>query len=103
MSNHQIRWKALQERRRQTTYWIRLDGATVRKAAKHKGYEIVINGVNLRPHVVPPVVAIGKQTLRNLQFEGQGRQLVGWLEALPEGPEVVVDYGFARASCKVTY
>lgn len=103
MSNHRIRWKALQERRRQTGYWIRLDGATVRKASNDGGYEIVIQGVNLRPHVVPPVVTVGKQTVQNLQFEPQGRQLIGSLEARPEGPEVVVDYGFARASCEVTY
>ena len=103
MSNHRTRWKAAQERRKTSGPWLRLDSAEIREAQKGEGYEIVIHGFNLHPRVAPPSVTVGDQQVQDLQFDPEGRRLIGRLKTRPEGQEVTVDYGFKHASCELTY
>jgi hypothetical protein len=76
--------------------WIRLDDVHLSEQEDGTGYEVVIEGVNLRSAVVPPRVTVGGLPLEEQSVSPDGRSIRGQLRKKPDSLHVVVDYGFAR-------
>lgn len=80
--------------------FIRIDTCTVTKKKCGKKYAVVINGVNLRPSVSPPIITVGMQRLSELNFSLDGRTISGVVLKQPKSNICELDYGFARAQCE---
>jgi hypothetical protein len=97
MSNHRSRWHEKRRRQIERQPWIRLDDVEVESDPKGDGYRVMIKGFNLRPAIVPPMITVGDERLTDVEFDPDGRQIVGHLKECPTSLTVVVDMGFARA------
>lgn len=76
--------------------WIRLDDLELTEREDGRGYDVVIEGINLRSAVVPPQVTVGGTALEDVSVAPDGRTITGRLTDEPADRHVVVDYGFAR-------
>lgn len=77
--------------------WIRIDACTVACNKNAAPYPVKIEGFNLRPGISPPIVTVGGQPLRELEFALDGRSIKGVLTDVPKGTRCIIDYGIAVA------
>jgi hypothetical protein len=75
---------------------IRLD--RFRMAPLARGYDVVVEGFNLRRWLGPPRVTVGGVLVRRLQLQPDGRVVSGVLSEEPRGRRLDVDFGFDRAT-----
>ncbi len=93
-------WLARQKQAQERKPLLRIDRVHITSLGPEKGYEVVIEGFNLRPSISPPSVRVGQVLAENLIFEKEGRVIRGLLREKPRDSSVVVDYGFAGAELK---
>lgn len=77
---------------------IRLDRFSVTPLGRGAGYDVVIEGFNLRRRVGPPHVTVGGVRVLRLQLQPDGRVIRGVLPEEPRDRRLEVDFGFDRAA-----
>ena len=98
MLKREREWLEMQERAEENRVVVRLDSASVEPY--EGGYRVVIEGFNLHPRIVPPLVKVGGVTLAQIQFQPDGRRISGVLREKPGAGPVTIDFGYAEAELK---
>jgi hypothetical protein len=98
MLKRQREWLEMQERAAENRVVVRLDSASVQP---YEGaYRVVIEGFNLHPRIVPPLVTVGGGTVREIEYQPDGRRITGVLREEPGTEPVRIDFGYASAELK---
>ena len=98
MSNHRTRWLECQQRNIQLKPWIRIDKVEIKIDPEGDGYQVIVKGVNLRPFGLSPIIMVDDETVTDLEFGPEGRQIKGKIKEYPKTRKLIIEMGFASAT-----
>lgn len=99
MIESEEKWKARQRKFAERVPRFKIDSC---KLEPHKsGYQIIVDGIGLRPAISPMTVLVDGITETKFSFLPDGRQLKISLNRAPEIGDVELDFGYVIGKCQV--